>query len=431
MWPRDLALDTHMTSTLSNFVLASTLLASTGCEGLKEGLPTIDVPDLPAIDAGLGTQRPPDEPLRHVFRPESRPVSNERLARLKVPADFALGIFAQELGNARMLALGPDGSIYVTRTEQGDVLRLADRDGDGRAEENAVVATDLPGVHGIAVRGQEIFLATVRSIYRAALSQDGSISELLEIVNDLPDGGQHPRRTLGFGPLDGKLYVSVGSSCDACEESNVEAAALLQMNADGSERRVFASGLRNTIGFAWHPTSGELWGSDHGSDWRGDDQPPDEINAIVEGERYGWPYCFEQQQVDPVIMEPAGMSKAEYCANTAPSVLEYPAHSAPIGWAFYTGTQFPDAYRGDAFVALRGSWNRWPAEGYKLVRVRFEKNRPVEIDDFVSGFLIEDGEAQFARLAGVTVAADGALLFSDDSNGVVYRVTHTSETVAE
>jgi glucose/arabinose dehydrogenase len=240
-------------------------------------------------------------------------------------------------------------------------------------------------------------------------------------VDDLPDGGQHPNRTLAVGP-DSMLYVSIGSSCDACAETNPEHATILRTGLDGSGRAVFARGLRNTLGFGFHPTTGALWGMDQGSDWRGDDLPPEELNLIEQGNDYGWPYCFGDAQPDPIIQDPPGTTKAAYCASTEPATLEVQAHGSPIGLAFYTGTAFPIEFAGDAFIALRGSWNRFPPTGYKIVRLRFEAGEPAGFEDFVTGFLIENGEAHFGRPAGVTIGPDGSVIFSDDTNGVVYRV---------
>jgi glucose/arabinose dehydrogenase len=195
--------------------------------------------------------------------------------------------------------------------------------------------------------------------------------------------------------------------------------------------RVFASGLRNTIGFDWHPTTGELWGSDHGSDGLGDNLPPDELNRLTAGASYGWPYCWGDREPDPTVDRPSmTLTKEAYCAETAPFELGYPAHSAPIAFLFYRGAQFPDEYGGDAFVAFRGSWNRVVATGYKIVRVHFEGGVPAAragqssaIEDFMTGFLI-DNDHQFGRLAGLAVDAAGALLVSEDSNGVIYRVAY-------
>lgn len=165
---------------------------------------------------------------------------------------------------------------------------------------------------------------------------------------------------------------------------------------------------------------------DHGSDWRGDDQPPEELNRIVEGGNYGWPYCYADGQVDEYFNQaPTGSTTEQYCALSEPSVLTYQAHSAPIGWVYYTADQFPEDYQGDAFVAMRGSWNRDPATGYKIVQVQFENGQPVEITDFITGWLLEDGTSQFGRVAGLTVMPDGSLLIAEDSNGVIYRVEYT------
>jgi glucose/arabinose dehydrogenase len=164
---------------------------------------------------------------------------------------------------------------------------------------------------------------------------------------------------------------------------------------------------------------------DHGSDWRGDDQPPEELNRILDGRDYGWPFCFGDRQPDPYLSaEPARLTTAGHCRRSEPPVLTYQAHSAPIALVFYTGGQFPAEYRNDAFVAMRGSWNREPPTGYKVVRLRFQGGAPQGFEDFLTGFLIEEGRAHFGRPAGLAVARDGALLLSDDTNGVIYRVTH-------
>lgn len=221
------------------------------------------------------------------------------------------------------------------------------------------------------------------------------------------------------------LFDQLLGPCDACPIDNAEYATLLKADLDGTNRQIVASGLRNTIGFGWHPDTGALWGMDHGSDWRGDDIPPEELNAIEQGKDYGWPYCYGNRVVDPVIQDPKGMTKQMYCQMTQPPVLTNQAHEAPIGWTFYTADQFPERFRNSAFVAFRGSWNRIPATGYKIARVVFDDGQPTEIEDFVTGFLIENGKAEFARLAGVAVAQDGSLLFTDDEHGMIYRVAYT------
>lgn len=373
-------------------------------------------------DAGGAGQGGAD---RNVFRPEELPFDAEAFAALELPDGFAINVYRTGLGQARMLGVHGE-HVYVTQPMQGNVLRLVDTDEDGVAEAQAVVASNLPMVHGIAFHEDEVFLANVHSVYHGSVEADGSFGTLTEIISDLPDGGQHALRTLGVGP-DDLLYISVGSDCDACPETNPEHATLLRSTLAGQAagaRTILASGLRNTIGFGWHPVTDALWGMDHGSDWRGNDLPPEELNAIVAGKDYGWPYCYGNREPDPIIQDPPGSTKAAYCAATEPPVLLNQAHQAPIGMAFYTGSSFPARYLNGAFVAFHGSWNRKPATGYRVAFIAFEGGQPQAIEDFVDGFLIQEGTATFGRPAGIAIAPDGALLFTDDTNGIVYRVQY-------
>jgi glucose/arabinose dehydrogenase len=359
----------------------------------------------------------------HTFRPERRETTDERIRQLRLPDGFQINVFAKDLGNPRMMTVAQDGTVYVARRDQGEVSALRDRDGDGRAEDVRTVVRNLPGVHDLLIHQDHLYMVTIRELFKAPLDSNGNVGEREKLIDDLPDGGQHPNRTIKFGP-DGMLYITLGSTCNNCREPNPEHATMLRAQADGQERRIFAKGLRNTLGFAWHPETGELWGMDHGSDMRGDDIPVEELNRIVEGGDYGWPFCHGQKLVDGLAPDPKEGTKEEYCAQTIAPSLEYTAHSAPMGLVFYTSDQFPPQYRGDAFVAMRGSWNRLPPSGYKVVRIRFEGGRPVRIEEFVTGFLIEEGRAHFARLCGVALAGDGALLVSDDSNGYIYRILY-------
>ena len=393
-----------------------------------------------------------------VNRPELVPATDDRIATLRVPPGFRVTVAARDLVNPRMLAAGLDGSLYVTSPAKGEVLRLVDSNHDGDMSdvgEQSVVAgladdPDFAGVHGIAIVDTTVYLASVKAVYSATIV-DGGFVGLRKLVGDLPDGGQHPNRTLAVGP-DQKLYVSVGSDCNACPESNTEHAAMLRLELDGQSAtnpfpawhpvlahnstasvspRVFISGLRNTLGFDWNPTTGEMWGSDHGSDGLGNDIPPDELNRLVGGESYGWPYCWGEGEVDHVIDPPSKtLSKEAYCAETATATLGYQAHSAPIAFLFYRAEQFPDDYHGDAFVAFRGSWNRATPTGFKVVRVHFQNGEPTPpagatdaVEDFLTGFLL-DNEHQFGRIAGLAVDREGSLFVSEDANGVIYRVSY-------
>ena len=356
--------------------------------------------------------------LSTVNRPKLVPFKQEHLRQLKLPQGFKATVFAENLGNPRMLQTRDEGTVYVTRPDEKDVLLLRDTNSDGRADEKKTIVSGLNVVHGITIHNDKLYLCGEKELYECNL--DGS--NLRKLITDLPDGGQHPNRTIGFGP-DGMLYISIGSNCNNCRESNPELATILQVAQNGSSRKIFAKGLRNTIGFGWHPETKVMWGMDHGSDGLGDDLPPEELNQLQRGD-YGWPYCYNKQEVDPTAPEPIGTTKQLYCQLTKPSILEYQAHSAPIAMVFYTGKQFPERYKNNAFIAFHGSWNRSVPTGYKVALLKFENGKPTGFEDFLTGFLINNGENNFGRPAGLAVANDGSLLVSDDSNGIIYRVSY-------
>lgn len=341
---------------------------------------------------------------------------------IQAPEGVKVQVFARDLVNPRMLAVSPGGHLYATRRSVGDVVLLKDADGDGRADAVQTVASRA-GMHGIAFHGDRVWLATVNDVYVADVRADGSFGPLERIIDDLPDGGQHPNRTLAIGP-DGMLYISAGSTCNACAETNPESATMLRAKPDGTSRAIFASGLRNTIGFDWQPGTGELWGMDHGIDWLGDEAQVEELNHIRQGAGYGWPYIYGMGEFNPQDNPPNGISLETWAGMSTNPELGYTAHSAPMQMAFYDGAMFPD-WQGDAIVAMRGSWNRRPPSGYEVVRVDFEDGRPVGVEPLLTGFLIrgEDGHYGYlGRLAGVAVAPDGAIYVSDDARGVIYRI---------
>lgn len=382
----------------------------------------------------VSSQQPQQQQIErmegYLATPQQLEFDESLLKQLNLPTGFQINVFAQDLGNPRNLAIAPDGTIYVTRRDEGDILALRDTNKDGRADTQQTVASGFPYVNGITIRQNRLYFVTDRELYVAGLQQGGKISKPQQLIGDLPDGGQHPNRTLAFGP-DGALYVSVGSSCNACDESNEEHATMLRVQPDGSKRTIFARGLRNTIPFGWHPQTGEFWGLDHGTDWRGNDQPPEELNLIQAGQHYGWPFCWGDRQPDVYLpADPEGTTKKEFCAKTEPPVLTYTAHSAPLAMVFYTASQFPVEYRNDAFVTMRGSWNRNPPVGYKVVRLRYENGKPVAFEDFITGFLDDKKLTQFGRPVGIATAPDGSLLFTDDTNGVIYRVSYTGNKQA-
>ena len=358
----------------------------------------------------------------YVFRPAQAPASDANIQQLKVPPGFTVNKFADGLGKPRILTISSTGNVYASDREAGIIMLLKDTNADGIADAKSTVAT-INQAHGLAIHQSKMYIAAVKEVYVADINADGTLSAPQMIISDLPDGGQHPNRTLAIGP-DGLLYISVGSTCNSCPEPNKMNATLVRSNLDGSNKKVFSKGLRNTIGFGWHPATSELWGMDHGIDWLGDEEQREEVNLIKENLNYGWPYIYGESKYNPTEPPQGDTTYSQYAQLSTEPTLTYQAHAAPMQMAFYTGDRFPADYKNDAFIAMRGSWNRSVPAGYKIVRLHFENGKPIRFDDFLTGFLINGNQSHFARLVGVAVHPDGSLLVSDDTNGVIYRVTN-------
>lgn len=365
----------------------------------------------------------------HVYEPAKMEPIDERINQLKLPDGFHISKFAT-LSNPRMIAIADDGAVYVTQREPGTLVCLRDTNNDGIADVQKVVA-EKKMLHGITIHRGKMYLVTVKEVFVADINPDGSLGNMKEIISDLPDGGQHPNRTLAVGP-DEMLYITVGSTCNTCNETNQESATVLRATLDGKQRKVYASGLRNTIGFGWHPVSKKMYGMDHGMDWLGDEIQHEELNEIVADARYGWPFIYDDGKPVAHPQPPKDFTKEMWAQMSKNPALLYTPHSAPMQMVFYMGGQFPDQYKNDAFVAMRGSWNRNPPSGYEVVRVRFNKTgSPMAIEPFITGFLIkgeapEGKDAIFGRPVGLAVAKDGSMLLGDDTNNVIYRVTYGS-----
>lgn len=357
----------------------------------------------------------------HIFKPKKVDATDALINQLKMPEGFKIAKFAEGLGKPRILAVNKDGAVYVSRRDEGDVLMLKDTDNDGKSDSKQTVIKK-EDAHGIAIKNDTLYLITVNDVYRGAIKSDGTIGEMEKIVENLPDGGQHPNRTLAFGP-DNMLYISVGSTCNACDETRDENATFVRVKPDGSGRMIFAKGLRNTIGYDWHPETGELFAMDHGIDWLGDDEQKEELNKIEENKDYGWPYIYADGKFNKAD-EPPKMTWEEYAAKTTNPLMLFDAHSAPMNFKFYKGDMFPAEYKNSALVSFHGSWNRENPSGYNVMKVNFKNGEPVDSEDFISGFLGEDGQTKWGRPVGLLELEDGSLLLSDDLNGIIYRITY-------
>lgn len=374
---------------------------------------------------GCQVQKLVEREVFGAYRPTTVPFTESRLQSLKHPPGFTVNVFAK-LSNPRMIVVTPNGTVYVSQPGEGKVTMLRDVQGDGVSDNEIDVITGKSRIHGLALHGDKLYMATVDEIFAAPILRGGKLGPIQMIWDDLPAGGQHPNRTMAFGP-DSMLYVSIGSTCNNCIEDDPLHATIVRMKPDGTEREIFAKGLRNTLGFGWHPVTKEMWGMDHGSDNRGDDTPGEELNKLVANAHYGWPHCYNMQDIDPEAPAPAGLPREDFCDETiAPSLL-YQAHSAPIGFQFYNSWVYPEEYKGDAFIAMRGSWNRSKPTGYKIVRVEFQDGKPVGFHDFVTSWLVEGDAAHFGRLSGLAIGRDGSILVADDKNGIIYRIAYLPE----
>ena len=341
-----------------------------------------------------------------------------RLSSLTLPPGFAISVYADNVPNARSLALGPGGTVFVGTRTAGNVYALIDANKDQKADDVLTLATGLTMPNGVAVRNGALYVAEVSRILRfdnieASLRRPPAPV----VVHDaLPTDQHHGWKFIAFGP-DGYLYVPVGAPCNVCERDDPRYASILRMKPDGSGLEVFASGVRNTVGFDWHPGTNDLWFTDNGRDLLGDDLPPDELNrAPAKGRHFGFPYCHAGTLADPVF----GVKRP--CSSFVAPARTLGPHVAALGMRFYTGTSFPAEYRRQIIIAEHGSWNRSIPIGYRLTRVTLKGNEVAGYEPFVEGWL-QNGKP-WGRPVDVLVMPDGALLVSDDFAGAVYRITY-------
>ena len=351
----------------------------------------------------------------------SRSESSDSLSLIRLPDGFSISLYASPVPNARSLALGEGGTVFVGTRSEGSVYALVDSDADQRAEKVVRLADGLFAPNGVAFRDGALYVAEIHRILRfddieARLDNP---PQPVVVNGGLPTDRWHGWKFIGFGP-DGRLYVPVGAPCNVCTRADERYASLLRMNADGSAVEVFARGTRNTVGFDWHPHTGELWFTDNGRDNLGDDVPPDELNRAPQaGLHFGFPYCHAGRIPDPEF------GRSRPCGDFTGTAQELGPHVAAIGMRFYPGTMFPAAYRNQIFIAEHGSWNRSDPIGYRISLVRLKDNTPISYEVFAQGWL--QGRSAWGRPADVLVMPDGALLVSDDRANVVYRISYEGE----
>jgi glucose/arabinose dehydrogenase len=338
------------------------------------------------------------------------------LHSIKLPPGFEIGVYAEDVPSARSMTLSPTGTLFVGTREAGKVYAVLDHDKDQKADGVVTIAQGLNMPNGVAFRDGTLYVAEVNRVlrYDRIESRLKNPPQPVVVTDRFPKDRHHGWKFIRFGP-DGMLYVPVGAPCNVCERDDPRYASIMRMKPDGTGLEVFAHGVRNTVGFDWHPETKELWFTDNGRDLLGDDLPPDELNhAPGKGRHFGFPYCHGKNISDPEF------GKRRKCEAFTPPAMELGPHVASLGMRFYTGTMFPPEYKNQIFIAEHGSWNRSAPIGYRVTLVRLQNNRAVKYEVFAEGWL--QGERAWGRPVDVLVMPDGALLVSDDKAGVVYRI---------
>ena len=344
----------------------------------------------------------------------------DQLSKIKLPDGFEISIYADNVPNARSMALGANGTLFVG-TRKSTLYAILDTNKDFKADEVLTLEDDLNSPNGVAFRNGSLYVGEIDRLlrYDNIESKLRKLPKPVVIYDDYPSDRHHGYKYIAFGP-DNKLYIPVGAPCNICESKNEMYATITRMNPDGSGREIFAKGVRNSVGLTWHPTSNELWFTDNGRDKLGDNIPPCELNrAAKPGQHFGYPYCHGSDIGDPEF------GNKFSCDEFTPPARKLDAHVAPLGLKFYTGELFPKKYQNHIFIPEHGSWNRSRKIGYRISFVKVDNNRAVSYETFAEGWLDQEEQEAWGRSVDLLIMPDGSMLVSDDKLGVIYRISYT------
>ena len=349
--------------------------------------------------------------------------------KLSLPEGFNIEVFASDVTNARQMALGDKGTVFVGSRGAGEVHAVIDSDQDGKADKVIKIADNLNMPSGVTFRDGDLYVSEVSKVLRfSQIEKTYAASPKAEVVvSGLPTDKHHGWKNIDFGP-DGMLYVPVGAPCNICETNggekfdNPDYATILKIDLSNGNKQIAAKGVRNSVGFDWHPQSKELWFSDNGRDWMGDDIPPCEINRVTEpGQHFGYPYFHGGTTEDPEF------GKGKNSSDYVHPAQNLGAHVAPLGIHFYQGDMFPESYKKVLLVAEHGSWNRSKKAGYRVMMATVENNQVTSYQPFIEGWLNQQDDTVWGRPVAFLPMPDGSVLVSDDFANAIYRVTYSKE----
>ena len=343
------------------------------------------------------------------------------LEGINLPEGFTIEIYADNISNARSMDISPSGTIFIGNRHGDNVFAIRDEDEDNIAEKKWLITNKLKNMpNGVAFHKGDLYVAEVDKLWVFKNIEDNleNPGDPILIYDDYPKDKHHGWKYIAFGP-DGKLYVPVGAPCNICESKNKMYASITRMNPDGSDREIFAYGVRNTVGFTWNPNNDEMWFTDNGRDMLGDNIPPCELNRVTKpGQNFGYPYCHGDDIGDPEF-------GGKYpCSDFIPPARNLGPHVAPLGLKFYNGNMFPNEYKGDIFIAEHGSWNRSKKIGYRITRVKIKENKAISYEPFIYGWLNNEEQEAWGRPVDILILDDGSMLISDDKADLIYRVSY-------